>query len=438
MRHVMVFGLGRIGLPIALVSADCGFNVIGVDKNDSLISKLKKGKTPFNEPMLEDLLQKHLGTLFHPHSLEEDIEDVLRDIEIILVTIGVDAFVYPDYFDLTNLYSMVEFMINYNVIKGRTIILRTTVPIGTTRKIKEYIEERTSYREGKDFFLAFVPERLVEGKAIVEERQLPKIIGAFGDEGFKRASAYFGRIGGKIRRASSPEVAEFVKLIDNAWRHTLFAFSNDIALCAELLGVNVIEAIDAANFDYPRNSVPIPGPVSGYCLSKDPYILEFSFNPIAKKRGFNSIWYYAIKSSEWLIDYIVQKIWGKSVLVAGLSYKENIDDYRKSHGIELTKKLVEKGYSVTVTDPYLNMNEYTRIPEDLRGRVTEYSDIKRCLMENSFDTIVICVKHSEYSNLSEYLGNKAYIIDLWNILHHLQDKHYYTGLGRGDLECRKS
>jgi len=260
----------------------------------------------------------------------------------------------------------------------------------------------------------------MEGKAIREERSLPKIVGCYSDEGFSKVSMFFKKIGGDIVRASNPRTAEFIKLIDNSWRNTRFAFANELAFLAEENGIDVMEAIKAANAGYERNEIQHPGPVSGYCLGKDPYLLELAFEKIAKRRGFGSMWYYGRLANDWFNEKVVDEVKGKKVLIAGLSFKENIDDYRYSHGTEITRMLLSKGYKVTVCDPFLNKNYYTKLPEDLANKVKSFNTIEEALTSD-IGTIIFTNRHKEYIEIAikKLLNNKKItnikIIDLWNI-----------------------
>jgi len=437
---ICLFGLGRIGLPIALTCADSGYKVTGIDINKNLISNLKKGITSFNEPSLNELLKKHVNKSFFPKFQDGNIEEDITDAKYIVIAVGTEFTKYPDKPKLSTLYSIIGQLISAG-IKEKTIILRVTLPVGTSDEIKNLIEEKTRFKEGKDFWFAFVPERLMEGKAISEEKSLPKIIGAYTDEGYKKVSDFYKKIGGELIRVSNPRTAEFIKLIDNSWRSTRFAFANELAFLAEKNGIDVMEAIQSANKKYKRNMVPSPGPVSGYCLGKDPYLLELAFEKIEKERDFNSVWYYARLANDWLIDKVESEIKGDSVLIIGLSFKENIDDYRYSHSIELSRKLIKKNYDVMVCDPYLNNNYYTRLPDDIKDKVKSFNDIVKAL-ENKVDTIVFATRHKEYQNidLNKILKDKKIkqnikVIDLWNILRKTSHpKIEYKALGKGDFQ----
>tara|TARA_B100000902_G_C27095531_1_gene806059 strand:- start:109 stop:948 length:840 start_codon:yes stop_codon:yes gene_type:complete len=260
-----------------------------------------------------------------------------------------------------------------------------------------------------------MPERILEGSALLEESRLPKIIGTFNDSSFEFANKMLKKLGGQVKKVSKPEVAEFVKLLDNSWRHTRFAFANDAALAAENVGVDVIEAIEAANFDYPRNSIASPGPVSGYCLGKDPYIFEYAFHKTESNRNFNSLWYYSILSSKYLLDYVVSKVEGNRVLLMGLSFKKNIDDYRLSHGIVILKKLLDLGYDVTIFDKDYNSNDYTVLDSDITNSIEIGSSLEGLILNKKFDSVIISLDNDEFVGKEALLYKNGKILDLWGL-----------------------
>ena len=414
MTKICLFGLGRIGLPIALVCADSGYEVTGIDVNKNLISMLKNGKTAFDEPELKDLLLKHLNKQFFPKHQEENVLEDINDAEYIVIAVGTGFAKYPEKPRLSTLYSIIGQLIAAG-IKDKTLILRVTLPIGTADDVKQLIEKKTDLVEGSDFFFSFVPERLMEGKAIAEERSLPKIIGTYSDKSYEKVEAFFEKIGGECVRVSNPRTAEFIKLVDNSWRSTRFSFANDLAYLAEDQNVDVMEAIDSANKGYQRNAIPRPGPVSGYCLGKDPYLLEIAFENIAKKRGFRSVWFYGRQANDWLIEKVLMDVKGEKILIAGLSFKENIDDYRYSHAIDLVRMLLKKGCSVSVYDPFLQQNYYTQIPDDIKDQVTSFSNLDEAL-KSKMDTIIVTTRHDELKDADlTKIDKSVQIIDLWNI-----------------------
>jgi UDP-N-acetyl-D-mannosaminuronic acid dehydrogenase len=429
---VSVFALGRTGLPLSLVCADSGLKVVGIDINEELVKQIKNKELPFYEPGMKELLDKHLNKNFIPTS---KITDDVKDSEYYVIAIGTKFNRYPEKGSLTNLYAVVD-KIKKIGVKNKTLIFRVTLPIGTTDKIKEILE-KDGLKEGKDFFLAFVPERLMEGKAIKEERNLPKVVGCYSDKSFEKVKKFFGKVGGEVVRVSNPKTAEFVKLTDNSWRNMRFAFANEIAFLSDVNGINAIEVLKASNKGYERNGIPLPGPVSGYCLGKDPYLLEMAFDKVIV-RGFNSVWFYARRANDWLCKKIVKEVKGKNILVAGLSFKQDIDDYRNGHSIEIIDLLLAEDFSVIVTDPYLDKNTYTKLPKYVDKSVKKMSF--KDAIKNA-DTIILSTAHKEYRKfdvkaLVKNTKKGVKIIDLWNIyegkLENCKDVDY-VGLGRGDL-----
>ena len=430
--RVSVFALGRTGLPLSLVCAERGFDVIGIDINLELVEQIKSGKIPFDEPGMEELLNKHLNKRFFPTT---EINEDAKKSEYFVIAIGTKFSKYPERGSLTNLFKVVDRILESGLI-DKTLIFRVTLPIGTTDKIKQRIE-KAGYIEGEDFHLAFVPERLMEGKAIEEEKNLPKVIGCYNDKGFEKVKKFFGKIGGEIVRVSDPKIAEAVKLVDNSWRNMRFAFSNEIAFLSDANKINAMEVINAANRGYQRNKIPLPGPVSGYCLGKDPYLLEMAYDKVII-RGFNSVWFYARRANDWMYSKIVKEVKGKKVLVAGITFKQDIDDFRNSHSLEIINQLIAEDYIVRVTDPFIDKTTYTRLPNHINNNVKKM-DFYEAIKE--VDTIIIATAHKEYReiNLKKFQNNiktGVKIIDLWNIFEGKLEKNNeieYIGLGRGDL-----
>jgi len=450
--NTAVIGLGRVGLPHALVAADSGHTVYGVDRSQIIVDELTSCKTPFYEPDLDNLLKKHLNQSFIPTT---DLRKAIGRTELVIITIGTEMDDKFENTDLSNLYNLIDDIINCDLY-NKTMMLRTTVPIGTTDVITNRIEKKTGYKREKEFSVVFCPERTVEGKAVVEERMLPKIIGSYGSRGFKKCEKFFRSIGGEIIRVQDVKVAELAKLIDNAYRQLNFAFACDVALLAEDLKIDGIEAIESANKSYPRNNIPYPSyGVSGYCLTKDPYILEESFENIKSLRGFGSVWFYARKSNDFLPNYVAhllhwltdnRELHGKlHVLVAGMTFKEDVDDVRNSHGLQIVKKINEQfdDVRITIYDPFLKENDeknlYLRIPSP----ILEYVKINERFEEAIFDqdVVIFTVKHRVFCTLRgtkilkliEGMRKPPIIIDGWNIFPELKtcEKIIYHGVGNG-------
>lgn len=435
MKNVTYLGLGRIGLPQALVAADKGFRVYGLESNRHILDKVKEGIPPFYEPGLEELLEKNLHRNFIPKHVDE-LHEVVPISDYVILTIGTGNIDYQRPPDLTNLFSLVEAIFQLPLKDKVTVILRVTVPLGVTDEIRLLIETKFDLKEGEDFYLVFVPERLAEGYAIAEEQALPKIVGAYSSAGFESAKAFFAKIGGKVIRVCNPKAAELSKLVDNSFRNTLFAFANELAFLAVSENLDVIEIIRACNEDYPRNFISVPGPVSGYCLGKDSHILEISFEKIRAKRGFNSVWFYARQANNFLIEYIVDAILGElqtqgmvvnpNILVMGLSFKQNIDDYRFSHSIEIIRRLrtVLPAVRISVYDPNLDATIYAKLPDDIAQAVDEKFTYIDPAIFSGKNVIIVATQHRELTckkslktirELMQKAQKPVILYDCWNI-----------------------
>ncbi len=440
MTNLLFIGLGRIGLPQSLVFAKKGFRVFGYDHDAQLHQDLLEKKLPFYEPKLAEYLHATLNDTFLPLSSWENVAKQLPEIDAIFFTLGTSA---PD-----SQLCLEEEELNLDTIqktldqlfdkqnqlkKGVKLIFRTTLPLGSIDRLKKYIETKYHVNEGDAFHLAFVPERLIEGQAIQEEESLPKIIGTYNEVAFSQIKNIFDKLGGKIIRVTDPRTAEFCKLTDNSFRNTLFAFANEIAMRAAQTQIDIMEVIDAVNTDYARNAIHKPGFVSGYCLGKDPYIFEYGFNQSMPGRNdLCSLWYYGRRTNDYLVDYVVhkiiQKLQGVSnpvVAILGLSFKENIDDFRMSHAIHIMQKLMENGVkNFKVFDPNVDKNKYTILPESVASAVVYkshylndelFEGVHATLIAHRHSEIVMSNKRKNLSHLLSHMEKPAYLFDAWNV-----------------------
>lgn len=274
-NHVCVLGLGYVGLTLAVAMADVGFKVLGVEIRDDVLEMVNKGEAHFHEPGLPERLRRVIqsGRL---QCVERIPEGWPGSVFIITVGTPLDA-------NGRSRLDMVESVgceVADRMQDGALIIMRSTVKLGVTRNIVTPILSAS----GKQFDLAFCPERTLEGKALIELRQLPQIVGGMNSQAAVRASQLFQFITPTVVRVSSVETAEMIKLIDNAQRDVAFAYANEVARACDAIGVSAAEVILAGKLGYPRTNLPMPGPVGGPCLEKDPYILaeglrELGFEP---------------------------------------------------------------------------------------------------------------------------------------------------------------
>ncbi len=271
-RHVCILGLGYVGLPLGAALAQSGLTVYGVEIMASRAADIADGKPHIVEPHLPEMLK---NVLEKKQFIVSTKIPAPCPATIFIVTVGT-----PINEDQRCRLDMIKDVMHEiaEVLKdGDLVILRSTLKLGSTRSICIPILDRT----GKDYDIAFCPERIIEGNAIKELHELPQIIGGSSVRAAARAAKLFSRLTPKIVTVSSIETAEIIKLIDNITRDIHFAISNEFGMLCEHLGLNSHEVFEAAQDGYKRTKIPKVGLVGGPCLSKDSYLLQDSFEDLA-------------------------------------------------------------------------------------------------------------------------------------------------------------
>lgn len=263
-RVICILGLGFVGLTLATVMAEVGFHVIGVEIRDDLLEQLLSGDPYFFEPGLSPRLKKVIasGRLKVCKKMPNNCPAT-----VYIITVGTPIG-EDNQINLNGIRNVCA-DIAENLKDGDMILLRSTVKLGATRSIVYPLLAQS----GKHFQLAFCPERTIEGQAMTELRFLPQVIGADDLDTRIRAAQLFQFLTPTTIRVSSFETAEMIKLVDNTRRDVMFAFSNEVARMCNAAGLNIDEVITSGRFGYSRTDLPMPGPVGGPCLSKDPHIL---------------------------------------------------------------------------------------------------------------------------------------------------------------------
>ncbi len=263
-HSVCIMGLGYVGLTLATAMAGVGFDVLGVEIRDDILEKIKQGQPHFFEPGLEDRLSNLIkkGRIQFSKIIPENWGGT-----VFIITVGTplgsDGKIRIDYIE------GVSRQVGEHLKEGDMVVMRSTVKIGTTRHRVFPILKKA----GVDFDLAFCPERTLEGRALIELRQLPQIVGGMTLAAAIRASQLFQFLTPTVIRVSDLETAEMIKLIDNTNRDIMFAYANEVARACDSVGISAIEVIQMGKQGYPRTNIPVPGLVGGPCLEKDPYIL---------------------------------------------------------------------------------------------------------------------------------------------------------------------
>ncbi len=417
-RHIVVLGLGYVGLTFGLVVADQGFIVTGYDTSQEKLKSLRELKSYIHEIGLNELLQKNYNKNFF-------VSDYLPDdAEVFVISVGTPIRSHDDNKIpvMTYLDDAVQ-LVSKKMKRGSLVILRSTVPIGTCRKkVIPVLEANTGFKCGIDFHLAFAPERTIEGKAIQELRTLPQVIGGFNEDSTEAAAALFRDITPTIVRVNSLETAEMVKLLNNTYRDYIFSYSNLMARIANQYNINIHEVIRSANEGYPRDKIPLPSPgVGGPCLTKDPYILANSDlddcinkDYLLNSREINeSMINIVIDRLEEQINIIGKEVGKVKILVCGLAFKgePETNDLRHSTAIEIINQLKLRGYNVSGYDPVAS-------PEQISSYNIKFEKINEGFL--SKDVVMFLNNHKSFEKLDLCsmvlaMNEKPIIFDGWNL-----------------------
>ena len=409
-KRILIVGGGFVGLTLAaklLKSKEIFVTVLenNIQKIDSFLDK----NYGIFEPELDNILNNSIAEnrLGFVHNLDE----AKFDLAFICVNTNKGELNRID-----KQLVLVNSLVN-NLAEFAHIYLRSTVPVGSTTKISEMLKASSR----NDLKIFYAPERTAEGVALKELDSLPQIIGCPEYEDTKIGISMLNSLGFTVTETSNSESAEFIKLMCNVWRDSTFAISNEFAIFAESLNLDIFEIIEKANFKYPRSVIPKPGPVGGPCLSKDTYIFLESIN---KNLTENSIILKSRKQNEKITKvafdaisvYLNDNPSLNRICFLGAAFKGNprTNDFRNSFTQELIRMLVNDNSEIKVWDP-------TLIPEDL----LEYSDFfYKDLNFKECDIVVIgnnasFMFESEVLDFLKNLPPSALIIDMWGVLRQL-------------------
>jgi UDP-N-acetyl-D-mannosaminuronic acid dehydrogenase len=384
----VVGGAGHIGLPFALVFAHQKLHVAVYDLNQSALDVIGSGKVPFMEEGAEELLSEVLSTGCLTLSSDPGIVAKSKNI---VITIGtpVDEFLNPEFKMITSAFE--RLLPHFH--DEQLIVLRSTVFPGTTDWLAQWLKSKN-----KSPLISFCPERVVQGKAIEEIRNLPQIVCGTTSEAEQAAADLFSLIGVEIVRLT-PMEGEFSKLFSNAYRYISFAIANQFYMITTTAGVDYEHVMNGVKQHYPRLSGLVSaGFAAGPCLFKD----TMQLNSFAKNEFF--LGQAAMNVNEGLVLYIVERLESKNDLknmtigLLGMAFKSNNDDVRASLSYKMKKTLAFKAKNILTTDPYVTTDK------DLKplAEVIDQSDI-----------LILCAPHKQYKNL-DTKGKP--VVDIWGFL----------------------
>ncbi len=352
-----VVGLGYVGLPLAVEKALAGFITLGFDVVSDKVHMVNSGRNYIGDVVDEDLSRIVQSGLL---SATDDFSRIAEcDFVAICVPTPLDPYRQPD---ISYVRQAAESVATH-MKRGTIVVLESTTYPGTTEELLKPILESTGLECGRDFYLGFSPERVDPGNKDYKTKNTPKVVGAIGNDATKViASVYRAVLDGEVKEVSSPAVAEMEKILENTYRNVNIALANEMALVCERMGISVWEVIEAARTKPYGFQAFYPGPgVGGHCIPLDPFYLSW------KARAYNYHMRLIETSGEindYMPEYVIERCYrilnrakkamnGARVLVLGVAYKQDINDYRESPALSVIENFRHQGASVDYYDPYI-------------------------------------------------------------------------------------
>lgn len=408
---VGVCGLGYVGLPLAVEKAKAGFKTIGFDIQKEKVDMVNKAHN-----YIGDVVDSELSSLVENKMLSATTDfSFVKDVDFIAICVPtpLDAHQQPD---ISYVKSSAEEIAKY-LTKDTIVVLESSTYPGTTEElIKPILEEGSGLKCGTDFYLGFSPERVDPGNTQYNTKNTPKVVGGIGKDATEVIAAVYREVlEGDIHEVSSPAVAEMEKILENTYRNINIGLVNELAMLCEKMNISVWEVIDAAKTKPFGYQAFYPGPgLGGHCIPLDPYYLTWK----AREYGFHtSMIENSMIINDKMPEYCVERCYkvlnrqgiamSKSkILVLGVAYKNDIDDYRESPALKLIDLLKKENATVDFYDPYIPEYKY-------KGK--EHVGLEKINEENiaTYDLVVIATAHKSY-DLKMILENAKSIFDTRN------------------------
>ncbi|MFH1378882.1 MAG: nucleotide sugar dehydrogenase [bacterium] len=412
-----IIGLGYVGLPLAVEFANKGFSVTGFEIDKKKINSILAGKS-----YIDDVPSDIVKLLVNTKKMTATSNFAgLHKMKAVIICVPTPLRKTKDP-DISYIISSVKKVIPH-LKKGQMIILESTTYPGTTREIVLPMLEKSGLRVGKDFYLAFSPERVDPGNKIYTIKNTPKVVGGITPKCSQYAHDLYSFIVDTVVTVSSTEAAEMVKLLENTFRAVNIGLVNEVALMCNTLHLDTWEIIDAAA-SKPFGFMPFyPGPgIGGHCIPLDPHYLSWKLKMLNFYARFIEL---AADINSKMPEYLVKKITdalnerSKSIknsklLILGISYKKDVGDVRESPALDVIELLQAKQAKISYHDPYIN-------------KVTIKDTVyKSCALNNKilskYDCVIIATHHSVF-NIPEIVKNAGLVIDARNATKGIKSKH---------------
>ena len=407
--NVAVIGLGYVGLPHAVEIAKAGFSVSGIDLDQKRVKNLNSGKSYIEDVDDNDLLKVLKNNKFKAYTDDTPLKSA--DVVLISVPTPLDQYKIPD----VSYIKSAVLGIKKTFHRGQLIILESTTYPGTTQEIILPELEFNGFAVGKDFYLAFAPERIDPGNS-THISEIPKVVGGVTKKCTNLADLFYKQFISKTHKVSSPKAAEMTKLLENAYRLVNISTVNELSLLCDRMGLDIWEIIDAASTKPYGFQAFYPGPgLGGHCIPIDPFYLtwkareyDFSTRFIELAGEINAhMPYYVIQRVMEALNANGKSMNGAKVLVLGVAYKKNVDDLRESPSLELIRILRDKGAKVDYHDPLIPVAISHR-----RGFKMHSTTLNKRTI-GKYDCVLIATDHSSY-DYKWIVENSQMVVDTRN------------------------
>lgn len=414
---VGVVGLGYVGLPLAVEKAKAGYKTIGFDIQNEKVEMVNKGIN-----YIGDVVDKELKQLVETGKLSATTNySFVKDVDFIAICVPtpLDEYQQPDISYVRD--SAIE--IARYLSKDTMVVLESTTYPGTTEElIMPILEEGSGLKCGEEFYLAFSPERVDPGNLIYKTKNTPKVVGGVGKEATRViAHMYRQVLESDVFEASSPKVAEMEKILENTYRNINIGLANEMAIICEKMGINVWEVIEAAKSKPYGFQAFYPGPgLGGHCIPLDPYYLtwkvkEYNYHTrLIETAGEinDNMPCYVVERCSKILNKFKKALSISRILIIGVAYKQDIDDYRESPALKVIERFKEEEAQVQFYDPFIT--EY-------KHKGNKYIGINKITAEivSAYDLVVITTAHTciDYEMIQQ---SAKVIFDTKNAMKHIK------------------
>jgi len=414
-----IIGLGYVGLPLAVETGKNGYKVVGFDIQEKKINMINNG-----ENYISDVIDEELKSVIKNGNLKVSNEfEFIRDIDIVLICVPtpLDKYKQPD---ISYVKESTESVGKY-LHEGMLIILESTTYPGTTEElVLPILEKMSGLKCEKDFYLAFSPERVDPGNLIYNTCNTAKVVGGVDKDSTEIAAALYRNIlNSEIFEVSSPRVAEMEKILENTYRNINIGLINEMAIICNKMNIDIWEVIEAAKTKPYGFQVFYPGPgLGGHCIPLDPYYLtwkarEYDYHTrlIETSGEINNFMpQYIVQRAANILNGFNKPLNKANILILGIAYKSDIDDYRESPALKVIENFQKQGSEVAFYDPYISSYKY---------KGNEYESVVELTVEvlKNADLVVVTTDHKKY-NYNFIQENAKFIFDTRNATKNVKNK----------------